>query len=343
MRKPSISLCMIVKNEEKFIEQCLQSVRDVVDEIIIVDTGSTDRTKELCSKYKVELFSYKWQDHFADARNFGVSKAKGEWILWIDADEELDENVSTLKEYLSTTKADMVFLPVINYYGDSFPVKKEQGFIYYQPRIFRNRRGIHFQNRIHETPMFPENDVRRKVDILEIPIHHYGYIREVRDRLEKSKRNLQLLQMEMKNHKHSPWIEYHIANELYQLKDYANAFEYLNESIFLFLLHAQKPPALIYRLKYSLLLESGNVDGAWPGIEKAIQLYPDYVDLHFLKGLIFFHKKDYEEALKAFEKCLELGEHHPEYLITKGFGSDLALSYKNKCIEKLKQLRENPK
>lgn len=341
MPNPFISLCMIVKNEEHFMEQCLNSVHDFVDEIIIVDTGSTDKTKEICQKFNVNLYSFKWQDHFAEARNFGVSKAKGEWIFWIDADEKVEtEKLEMLKERLEKTKADMIFLPVINYYGDTLPVQENQGFIYYQPRLFRNRKGIRFYNRIHETPMFPEKAQKDSIEIIETPIHHYGYIKEVTDRLEKSKRNLRLLQMEMQNPNHSPWIEYHLANELYQLKNYEAALENVNESIFSFLLNGIKPPALLYRLKYAILLEANSLKEAEQGIEKALQLYPDYVDLHFIKGLLLFHRKQYKEALQSFEKCLELGEVHPEYLVTKGFGSDAALHYKTLCLEKIEQLRE---
>lgn len=328
---------MIVKNEEEFIEQCLKSIHNLVDELIIINTGSTDQTVEICKKFNATIYSYQWNNHFADARNFGLSMATGEWILWLDADEELETSkIHLMIDIISKTDASMFFMPIINYYGDTLPVKKEQAHLYHQPRLFRNNLGVKFYNRIHESPEFPEqDDSTYKSEILEVPIHHYGYIKEVTVKRNKSRRNLELLMEEYQKTNHSPWIEYHLASEFYRNKEYSIAFTYINESILSFLLKGLKPPAILYRLKYGILYETNSIDGAWQSIDKVLLLYPDYVDLHFIKGLILFHKKRYLEALDSFEKCLELGENHSEYLITKGSGSFDALYYKELCLSNL--------
>ncbi|KGR76859.1 glycosyltransferase family 2 protein [Ureibacillus sinduriensis] len=337
MQMPSISLCMIVKNEEEFIERCLKSVHELVHELIIVDTGSNDRTLEICKKYNAAIYPYQWGDHFADARNFGLSRANGDWILWLDADEELETSKSQLMmDFITQTDASMLFMPIINYYGDTLPVKQEQAYYYHQPRLFRNNLGVKFYNRIHETPNFPEQeDSRYKSETLEVPIHHYGYIKEITTKKKKSQRNLHLLQEEYQNPGHSPWIEYHLASEFYRNQDYGIAFTYINESILGFLLQGLKPPAILYRLKYGILYETNSIDGACSSIEKALLLYPDYVELHFIKGLMLFYKEEYSDALDSFEKCLKLGENHSEYLIMKGSGSFNALHYKESCLSKL--------
>lgn len=107
-----ISLCMIVKNEEKYIGNCLKSVCDLVDEIIIVDTGSTDKTKQICKKYTDKIYDYKWINDFADARNFSFSKATCDYIMWLDADDILKENdrikFKKLKENLHNIKNDFI-------------------------------------------------------------------------------------------------------------------------------------------------------------------------------------------------------------------------------------------
>ena len=87
----TISLCMIVKNEEAVLARCLDSIADLMDEIIIVDTGSTDRTKEIASRYTSNIYDYKWNGNFADARNYSFSKATCQYIYCADADEVLDE------------------------------------------------------------------------------------------------------------------------------------------------------------------------------------------------------------------------------------------------------------
>ncbi len=87
----TISLCMIVKNEEMHIARCLESVAELVEEIIIVDTGSTDRTLEIASRYTTKVFSYPWKDNFADARNYSFSRASMDYCMWMDADDVLEE------------------------------------------------------------------------------------------------------------------------------------------------------------------------------------------------------------------------------------------------------------
>lgn len=337
MSSPSVSLCMIVKNEEDFIDQCLKSVQHLVQEMIIIDTGSTDQTIEICKKYGAKIYSYPWNNHFADARNFGLSKAKGDWILWLDADEELEAGHE--QSFLTTllhSKASMLFMPVVNYYGETLPVQKDQAYLYYQPRCFRNHKGIQFYNRIHESPNIPENsDSSYTFENVEVPIHHYGYIQEITEKRNKAQRNLQLIKEEYQKPDHSPWIEYHLASDYYRTNDFQSALAYVNKSIVGFLQKGLLPPAILYRLKYVVLVETNSFDGAYLGIDKALLLYPDYVDLHFMKGLILFHKNEYKDALISFEKCLELGENHSDYLIMKGTGSFKAEHYKNLCLGKL--------
>lgn len=102
----TISLCMIVRNEENGLGRCLESVRDIADEIVIVDTGSTDRTKEIAAEYGAVIYDFEWIDDFGAARNEAFSKATKEYILWLDADdviEEADQKLfKELKETLST-------------------------------------------------------------------------------------------------------------------------------------------------------------------------------------------------------------------------------------------------
>ena len=96
----SISLCMIVINEEKHLETCLNSVKNIVSEIIIVDTGSTDQTKEIANKFKVKVYDFQWNDDFSAARNFCLQKAAKDWILVLDADETIsNKDLMKIKKY----------------------------------------------------------------------------------------------------------------------------------------------------------------------------------------------------------------------------------------------------
>ena len=118
-----ISLCMIVKNEERVLDRCLDSLRGLMDEIIIVDTGSTDATKEIAAKYTDQIYDFTWNDDFAAARNFSFSKANMDYIYVADADEVLDE-----KNREEFAKLKQVLLPEIDivqmYYCNQLQHKK---------------------------------------------------------------------------------------------------------------------------------------------------------------------------------------------------------------------------
>ena len=90
---PKLSLCMIVKNEEKLLPGCLESAKDFVDEIIIVDTGSTDKTIEIAKQYNAKIYEHPWENNFSKHRNQSISYATSDWILYLDADEELANQV----------------------------------------------------------------------------------------------------------------------------------------------------------------------------------------------------------------------------------------------------------
>lgn len=342
MEKGSISLCMIIKDEEKLIRQCLQSVCHIVDEIIIVDTGSTDKSLEICNEFNTKIYHYEWNDHFADARNFSISKATSDWILCLDADEQLETiKLESLTDIILKTNVHQILLPILMYYGDNIPIQPENFYTYYQPRIFRNHIGFKYKNRIHETLTLPDVSEKITEERITIPINHFGYIREIEVEKEKSKRNLKLLKMEYNISNNNPWIAYHLGSEYYRLQDYPQAFDYINESIYDFLLLNLKPPALLYRLKYAILIETNSIEGAWPGIDKAVQLYPDYVDLLFYKGYILYKKQDFHNAIKTFKECLTLNENHPDYLILKGTGSFMAEEFIEKCQVKISSTEQD--
>jgi len=107
---PKLSLCMIVKDEESVIEDCLKSVKGVVDQIVVVDTGSRDSTIEICKRYGAEVYYYRWRDDFSAARNESIKYARGDWILWMDADERLDPgSVEKLKRLLTFERKPMAY------------------------------------------------------------------------------------------------------------------------------------------------------------------------------------------------------------------------------------------
>jgi len=145
----SISLCMIVKNEEDVLARCLDSAKDLVDEIIIVDTGSTDTTKDIAKSYTNLVYDFEWIDDFSAARNFSFSKATMEYCMWLDADDIILE--SDAKEFLELKDSldkttDIVMLK----YNTAFDQNGKPTFSYYRERIIKNKMGYKWNSPIHE-------------------------------------------------------------------------------------------------------------------------------------------------------------------------------------------------
>lgn len=145
----TISLCMIVKDEEKVLERCLDSVKKCVDEIIIIDTGSRDRTREIAKRYTEKVYEFVWQDDFAAARNEAFSRAEMDYCMWLDADDvvtkENREKLAALKEGLDGD-TDMVMMK----YAVSEDADGRVLFSYYRERLIRNGRGFLWEGRVHE-------------------------------------------------------------------------------------------------------------------------------------------------------------------------------------------------
>ncbi len=153
---PLISLCMIVRNEEAVLGRCLDSVADLVDEIILVDTGSTDNTKAVAAEYAAKIYDFPWCDDFSAARNYAISQAVGDYWLWLDADDVIEgENHEKLRKILEAPEADMVFLP----YWLSFDAAGTPQMISRRERIFRRSRGYRFTGAVHEA-VVPSGSIR---------------------------------------------------------------------------------------------------------------------------------------------------------------------------------------
>lgn len=145
----TISLCMIVKNEEKTLERCLNSVQDIADEIIIVDTGSTDSTKQVASRFTNKIYDFLWVDNFSLARNYSFSKATKDYILWLDADDlilpEDREKFKSLKSSLSSD-VDVVMMK----YNTGFDNQGKPTFSFYRERLSRRDRNFKWREPVHE-------------------------------------------------------------------------------------------------------------------------------------------------------------------------------------------------
>ena len=231
--EPKLSVCLIVKNEERFLDRCLASVRDVAWQIVVVDTGSTDRTVEIARKHGAEVHSVTWSDDFSAARNSCLLHARGDWVLSLDADEELSEpHVQKLKSHLRTPGV----------LGFRLPLKEStlgDGALAYVPRLFRNAPGIHFIGRVHEEAFSQVERLgkswgmeHRRGDALLI---HHGYAPELVAERNKKSRNLRLLRLGIAEHPQNLNYRTQLGLELVRsgdreagLREYARALTQAN-------------------------------------------------------------------------------------------------------------------
>ncbi|MBT4540134.1 glycosyltransferase [Candidatus Woesearchaeota archaeon] len=247
----TLSVCLILKNEEDFIESCIHNVLDIVDEIIIVDTGSTDKTIEILSKIvsnnsKIKLFNFKWVDDFSAARNFSLSKATGDWILILDPDELIDkEDLKKLRKTIEYTVLAGFQLIQRTYTNDSNqsswrPVNLNdtysRGFSGYFDvpitRIFKNNPLFKFTGQVHEdiTPSIREQ--KKPLLKSDIIIHHYEYSRGENFVKDKQLYYLELTLKKIKDQPQNPKA-YADAGIIYYSykKDLDRALYYFNETI----------------------------------------------------------------------------------------------------------------
>jgi len=209
---PRLTVCLITKNEEKFLEQCLQSVRELAHQIVVVDTGSTDRTVEIAKKFNADVHFLPWKDDFSAARNEALRHATGDWVLSLDADEELlPEHRPTLLREMQAPEVMGFRLPIID-------KGREREGCNHVPRLFRNAPGLFFVGRVHEQ-VFSSLAARCQEWGLQnilgrTTLLHHGYLKDVMASRDKIARNLRLLQLALEEMPGDPNLLMNLGLEL---------------------------------------------------------------------------------------------------------------------------------
>ncbi|MFA7229330.1 MAG: glycosyltransferase [Melioribacteraceae bacterium] len=218
---PKFTLSMIVKNEEKFLRDCLISVKGLVDEIVVVDTGSSDNTIKIAEEYGAKTYHFEWINDFAAARNFALEKSTGDWILYLDADERLDQNsIPELKKIINSNERLACYCTVKSYDSEG---SRDNSLQY--PRLFSNSTGIKFTGKVHEQiePSLLQNKYR--VADTNILIHHLGYDITKDEKNKKARRNLSIL-LEEYNRQKTSYGAFQIAQSYNVLDEKENASKY---------------------------------------------------------------------------------------------------------------------
>ena len=321
-----LSLCMIVRDEEEMLPRCLEAVASVVDEIVIVDTGSKDRTIEIAGSFGARVIEREWTGSFADARNTSFDHATGDWLLYLDADEVLvAQDAEQLRGLTSQTWRDAFYLVETNFTGHE---EAGTAVTHSAMRMFRNRPEYRFSGRLHEQiaqnlPAYLPERIHQS----NVRVEHYGYLGSVRDAKEKSRRNIELLLAQKAESAPTPFLHFNLGSEYFAAEDPAAALAEFEQAWAM--IAAEGPdgqheftPSLLVRLVKALRV----CDRPQDAIEMArvgLEMFPGFTDLVYEQAIASLSCEREDDAIEYFERCLALGDAPTGYTAVVGCGTYL--------------------
>ncbi|MDR3541390.1 MAG: glycosyltransferase [Desulfosporosinus sp.] len=334
----NLSLCMIVKNEEKLLRQSLSAVRRWVDEIVIVDTGSTDRTKDIARTFTAQVYDFPWCDDFSAARNFALEKASCDWVLVIDADEVVsDFQVKSIRKVIKADQPIVGRIKLINLLSDAMGEKRSNERI---SRLF-NRRLFCYHGVIHEQIVRKDGNPFKTVPV-EITVEHSGYTQKVIQRTDKIARNISLLEQALERSPEDTYVLYQLGKSYYMASDYNEAVAYFKRALVLPLNFAlEYVENLVETYGYALINSERYAEAL---CLKNYELYfATSTDYQFLMGLVSMNNGGFSEAIGQFLQCIGnkegkvegINSYLPNYNIAViyeclGYRTE-AVSYYQKC------------
>ncbi|WP_347491422.1 glycosyltransferase [Desulfoscipio sp. XC116] len=303
-----LSISMMVKNESKHLDECLQSlqpIRDAVEsELIIVDTGSTDNTVEIAKKYTDQVYFHEWRDDFSEIRNITVNYSKGEWFFGIDGDEVLQNSDGIIKFFQTGQykKFKTACVTIRNFHTSS---NTEDFSTFLSTRLFKKDKEFCFKGAVHNQPM-----VREPIAKLNALIVHYGYLSDDQELMEKKfQRTSKILKNELEKDPDSLYYTYQLSvtygmhRDHLEALDYARkAYEFLNKQY----AAAKKHHLYVYNQLVWCLMQNNKPDEATTVILEALALDAENIDLVLYLARIQYNNKQFEQAGENYEKYLGL-------------------------------------
>jgi glycosyltransferase involved in cell wall biosynthesis/cytochrome c-type biogenesis protein CcmH/NrfG len=298
--QPAISCCMIVKDEEAFLDQCLASVKPYVDEIVIVDTGSTDSTVEIARKYTDHVFSHPWEGSFSKARNQAIAYASCDWIFIIDADEELVEGSGEkLREAVGNAgEADAILVNTISSYSNGTKRARHNS-----ERLFRNNGMIHYEGIVHNRV-----EGARSVKSSRIEIMHYGYDVAEKKAHEKFLRTSELLKKQIEENPDNPMPHHYLGTSYLSRGMNEEAARESVTAIELAEKNNDQHPLYIWTYHNAAIafFRLGNLDKAKNLSLRGIQKYPEHLDSYYTLTMVAGEREQWRDVLSYGSKYLEL-------------------------------------
>jgi tetratricopeptide (TPR) repeat protein len=300
-----LTICMIVKNESSHLADCLGPIRSVVDEIIVVDTGSSDDTRDKARELGASVFEFPWNDDFSAARNESIRRANGHYILWLDADDRMDlEEI----EKLRNIKAKLPLKHPKGYYlivQSESPLDGKNSF--YQLRLFPNKQGVRFEGRIHEQVILSLARSGIPLENLAIKIRHTGY-ESIPAIIKKYERNWIILEAELKQYPQNTILCFNAARTLAGMNRHQEAIEHLLKITGNHLIQKREKTfylqaAILLGKYYSQIRKFSEAQSLFAQLAAD---YPDNPIVYYSLGESYFLAGDYGRACPPIRRSLEL-------------------------------------
>lgn len=308
---------MIVQDEEDCLLSAIKSVHGLMDDLIVVDTGSTDRTPQMALSAGAKLFHVAWTKDFSVARNFALQQASTDWILVLDADEVLESiDPETFTALLSDDQIEGYYLRIKNILDSNRPESSDQVV-----RLFRNIPSYRFEGTIHEqvAPSILRINNGNGLTTAPLTILHFGYLKSRLQAKEKYTRNSEIIKLGLTQTPDNPFLLYCLGLEYYQQDFISEGLDQLSKALVNMSGHEGyfEDVLLNIALGYLRLEDITHVINF---LSKALIMYPDHADFLFLRGTAYFQQGNYTTATEDLERSLNIGT------------LKLATSYQVRCL-----------
>ncbi len=306
----NITLCLIVKNEEKYLEACLRSVQDICADIVIVDTGSSDATIDIATRYTSQVFSRPFADDFSAARNAALDHVRTDWVLFLDADEQFaPDEAAQLPAMVRAAPADVFGYRVLRY--NFFAT----GGFYSgrQLKLFRHHPQIRYRRKINESVTEAIGEAGGTIADAPVILNHFGHCRPLEARTAKAWRYINLMKAQLADKPHDAILHGYIGLILRTLGHFAEAVEWSQQAI------ALAPNSATVQAFHGHVLRSiGDLEGASKAYRQATLLRPNDGAAWNMVGVIELTRNNLVAADAAFTQALEVDPLLVHVLINQG-------------------------
>ena len=307
--RPLISAAFMVKDGEEFLTEALASVQGFADELVVVDTGSSDRTIEIARSFGAKISHYEWKQDFSDARNETIRQSTGEWIFVIDADERLVVKPELIERFRSALRSFSSEGPYVGVSIDVINIRLDGSEMNSLPsvRFFPNQGKIKYENRVHNQLSLADASAEMKIKLCDfVKINHLGYDPVVYARRKKSDRSLPLIQLMLKDDPTNMVYQFYEGREFFIKKQYQESVRSLEKAVWGILEgHKGYFAETLKTLLSAYEFANSPLDSIETMSEFGIDREPEQPDFWYFKAHVCYRKKQYEEAARHFKEALD--------------------------------------